>query len=415
MLGRMWHFSYLCNMKEFRNLPIDKLALQLAGRTNIDVAHVLRQVEGWQRLRHKVPSWAAIDNLAYPHRLALEQCSGEEAARYKAGVVQKLLHALPRHPLSMADLTGGLGVDFSFIARHFTRAIYVERQEALCKLAQHNFPLLQLKQAEVVCADGVDYLQHMEAVDLLFLDPARRDGTGRKTVLIEDCEPNVCALCSLLLEKASVVMLKLSTMLDIAGAIRSLGCVAQAHVVSVGGECKDLLLILARRELWADLNRCLTGEPSAGAEPLIVAHEDNSTLAFTSSDEAEAQPGYTAHVEAFLYEPGPAVLKAGAFKVVAQRWGLHKLHPNSHLYTSATAAPNFPGRTFCIDSVYGFGKADLRALRNIAPKANLTVRNFPSTVDALRKKLKLREGGNIYLFATTLADGSHVLLRCHKA
>ncbi len=401
-------------MKELRNIPVEKLALQLAGRSDIDVAYVLRQAEGWQRLRHKVPTWAAIDNLVYPHRLALEQCSGEQAARYKAGVVKKLMDALPDHPLSMADLTGGLGVDFSFIARHFAHAVYVEQQESLCELARHNFPLLDLNQAEVVCADGVNYLHTMPATDLLFLDPARRDGAGRKTVLIEDCEPDVCTLSPLLLEKASVVMLKLSTMLDITGAIRSLDCVAQVHVVSVGSECKDLLLVLAHPDLWAALGKQFAGNAYNGSEPLIIAHEGDTSLLFTETDEAKAQPHYTATPETYLYEPGPAVLKAGAFKIVGQRWGLDKLHPNSHLYTSNKAIPDFPGRSFCIESVYSFGKADLRALRSSTPQANLTVRNFPATVDALRKKLKLREGGNIYLFATTLADGSHVLLRCHK-
>lgn len=402
-------------MKDFRNIPIDKLALQLAGRTDVDVAHVLRQVEGWQKLRTKVPAWAGIDDLEYPHRLALEQCSGEAAARYKAQVVAGLLRAFAPGVRSMADLTGGLGVDFSFIAPQFGKATYVERQEELCRLARHNFPLLGLGRAEVVCGEAATYLQQMEAVDFLFLDPARRDGAGRKTVLIEDCEPDVCALCPLLLKKSRVVMLKLSTMLDIAGALRALEGVAQVHVVSVAGECKDLLLVLASPSLRPALAQGFPGiGPDAAQEPLLVAREGNVSLHFTASEEAAATPAYADRLDTYLYEPGPAVLKSGAFKLVAVRYGLRKLHPNSHLYTSAHAVDGFPGRRFRIVSVYGFGKGDLRALRASLSQANLAVRNFPASVDALRKKLKLREGGDAYLFATTLADGSHVLIHGRK-
>ena len=161
--------------QSWRNIPVSQLALQLAGRKDIDVPHVLRQVEGWQRLRHKVPSWTEVEGLEYPHRLALEQCSGEAAARFKAEMVEGLRKDDDTHagrPLSMADLTGGLGVDFSFLAPLFEEATYVERQEELCRLARHNFPLLGLPNARIVCADAEDDLRQMQPVDLLFLYPA---------------------------------------------------------------------------------------------------------------------------------------------------------------------------------------------------------------------------------------------------
>ena len=386
-------------MKEYRNIPVNQLALQLSGRTDIDVAHVLRQVEGWQRLRTKVPTWAAVDELLYPRRLSLEQCSGEPAARYKAEVVKRLLASLPAGHRRMADLTGGLGVDFSFIAPLFDHAVYVEQQEELCALARHNFPLLGLPDAEIVCGDGTAYLQTMEPVDLLFLDPARRDSAGRKTVLIEDCEPDVCSLCSLLLAKATYVVLKLSPMLDIAGALQALRTVSEVHVVSVGGECKDLLLVLTA---------------SATADPLVVAREGDQTFAYRQSEEVAATPSFAETCGTYLYEPGAAVLKAGAFKLAAARWGLKKLHVNSHLYTGDDCVADFPGRRFRVTRVFGFGKKDLKDLKSTIDRANLTVRNFPSSVDGLRKKLKLKDGGDIYLFATTLADGEHVLIQSEK-
>ena len=387
-------------MKEFRNIPVDRLALQLAGRTDIDVAHVLRQVEGWQRLRTKVPAWAAIDELEYPRRISLEQCSGEPAARYKADVVRRLMQTLPEGPHRMADLTGGLGVDFSFIAPLFDHATYVERQEELCALARHNFPLLGLPDAEIVCGDGVDHLRAMEPVDLLFLDPARRDSAGRKTVLIEECEPDVCALRDLLLQKAAFVVLKLSPMLDIAGALQALRTVSEVHVVSVGGECKDLLLVLTAS---AD-----------GTDPLIVAREGETVFSFRPSVEGAASPAFADVCGTYLYEPGAAVLKAGAFKLAAARFGLKKLHPNSHLYTGDVCVDDFPGRRFRVTRVYSFGKKDLKELKTAVDRANLTVRNFPSSVDALRKKLKLKDGGEIFLFATTFSNGEHVLIQSEK-
>lgn len=350
----------------------------------------------------KLPSWAALGDIIVPHHLSLEQCSGEAAARYKAQVVSQLL---PNERHRMIDLTGGLGVDFSFIAPLFDHATYVERQEELCKAAQHNFGRLQLNHAEVVNGDGVAYLNQLadNAADLLFVDPARRDGCGRKTVLIEDCEPDVCALRDTLLRKARVVVIKLSPMLDITASLRSLGCVSEVHVVAVGGECKDLLLVLQRPT---------SAEPLA---PTICAHEDNDRqLTFTQQQEAEATVQWATQLSGYLYEPGPAVMKAGAFKYVAAHYGLKKLHPNTHLYVAEHAVPNFPGRVFRIVGTSGFNKAQLKQLRTECPKANVSVRNFPASVAEVRKKLKIKDGGNQFIFATTWLDNQHVLVRCEK-
>jgi hypothetical protein len=386
------------NIHELRKEHISRLALRLAGHP--DAAFLLRQVEGWQRLSAKVPSWAAVEELHYPHRLALEQCSGEAAAGYKSALVGRLF---PHGAEAMADLTGGLGVDFSFVARHFKHAHYVERQEELCTLALHNFPLLGLKNVSVHHADGADYLRQMAPVNLLFLDPARRDSAGRKTVLLEDCEPNVIELLPLLLEKSQVCILKLSTMLDLHGALMALAHVAEVHVFAERGECKDLLLVVRRESNNSDV------------PPVIYCADDAHRFAFTEDEEATALPTYTATLGAYLYEPSAAVLKAGAFKSLALRYGLKKLHPNSHLYTSDRLHADFPGRAFCVERTCGFGKRELKAFCADTTQANLTVRNFPATVADLRKRLKLREGGSAYWFATTLADESHCLIACRKA
>lgn len=382
-------------------MPIEKLALMLASKPDVDASHLIRQVEGWQRMHSKVPTWAKVDGLEYPPRLSLEQCSGEEAARYKAAVVTRLLADLSAMPQSMVDLTGGMGVDFSFIAPLFAEATYVERQDELCRLARHNFPLLSLSNAQVVCADGVEYLRQMSQTDLIYLDPARRNEAGRKVVLISDCQPDVCALLDLLTNKSRYTIIKLSPMLDIVQAVRALGdAVHEVHVVATNGECKELLLVLSsQRKGLAQ----------------IVAYDGGTTLSFSLQEEEEATPIYINECGKYLYEPGSAVMKAGAFKIVATRMGLGKLHPNTHLYSSDAWVKDFPGRKFRIIRELSFSKADVRSLRELTKgKANLTVRNFPATVSTLRKKLRIADGGTHYIFATTFSNGRHSLILTEK-
>jgi hypothetical protein len=310
----------------------------------------------------------------------------------------------------MTDLTGGLGVDCSFLARNFRKVDYVERQEVLCELARHNFPLLGLPQVTVHCADGVEYLQKMEPVDCLFLDPARRDSRGGKTVAIADCEPDVQKLEPLLVEKGRTVVVKLSPMLDIFSSLRELKYIRQIHVVAVNNECKELLVVLQKE----------TKSPSEGSGEVWISCEQavNNFLAepfvFTYSQEKEAQCPLTDEVENYLYEPGASLLKAGPYRLLGARFGVKKLHANSHLYTS-DALVDFPGRRFRVLEVSGFGKKELKQLLQGVDKANLTVRNFPASVAELRKKWKLKEGGDVYLFATTLDGDRHVVIKCVKA
>ena len=379
-----------------RDDDVERLALSPGEARGVDLRLALQEIEGRQRLGRKVPSWAAVEGLRLPPRLSLEQCSGEAAALYKARLARRLL---PRGG-SITDLTGGLGVDFAAQARLFDRCTYVEHNAGLCALARHNLPLLGLERARVVCAEAGDYLAAMEPVDWLFLDPARRDEAGRKTVLLADCRPDVTELAPLLLEKAVHVLVKLSPMFDAADAVRRLPAVAEVHVVAHGGECKELLLLLSRGH---------------EGEPRVTCADGERLFSFAPAEEQAARPALAPTLRRYLYEPGAALLKAGALKLTAVRFGLEKLHPNSHLYTSDRPAEGFPGRAFTVEAVSGFGKRELKALTDGIGQANLTVRNFPSTVAELRRRLKLREGGDIYLFATTLADGRKVIVKCKKA
>lgn len=383
-----------------RGDDVRTLALQAKKYPAVDMAEAVVQIAGYQIAEKKVPLWAQTAGIRYPQHLSMEQCSSEVTARYKASLVSGD---------TLTDLTAGWGVDCSFLARNFRCADYVERQETLCRIAAHNFPLLGLPHVRVHCADAVEYLQSMEPVDCLFLDPARRDSHGGKTVAIAECEPDVCRLEPLLVEKGKTVMIKLSPMLDMASALRDLQYVRRIHVVSVNNECKELIILLRKAP---DEEEAAAGEVIISCEQ-VVNNSVHQHFQFTFSEEKSAGCPLAESVGNYLYEPGAALLKAGPYRLLATRYGVEKLHPNSHLYTSSGLV-DFPGRRFRVTAVSGFGKKDLKVLLEGVEKANLTVRNFPSSVAELRKKLKLKEGGDTYLFATTLASGEKVLIRGEK-
>lgn len=388
-------------IRAHRTDDVRTLALQARKYPQVDMAAAVVQIAGWQIAEKKVPLWAHTEGIRYPAHLSMEQCSSEITARYKASWLKGD---------TMADLTGGLGVDCSFLARNFQKVDYVERQEVLCELARHNFPLLGLPQVTVHEADGVEYLQKMEPVDCLFLDPARRDSQGGKTVAIADCEPDVQKLEPLLVEKGRTVVVKLSPMLDIFSSLRELKCIRQIHVVAVNNECKELLVVLQKPEKSA----------SEASEEVCISCEQavnnflTEPFVFTYAQEKEARCPLAKEVGNYLYEPGAALLKAGPYRLLGARFGLQKLHVNSHLYTSE-ALVDFPGRRFRVLEMSGFGKKELKQMLQGVDKANLTVRNFPASVAELRKKWKLKEGGDVYLFATTLEGDRHVVIKCVKA
>ena len=374
---------------------VRSLALQAKKYPRVDMAMAVVQIAGRQIAVAKVPSWYRTEGLLYPKHLSMEQCSSEATAIYKAGLVEGD---------SFADLTGGFGIDCSFLSRKFKHADYVERQTELCELAKHNFPLLGLN-IGVHNEDGVEYLKQMHPVDVLFLDPARRDGHGEKTVAISDCEPDVSALEDLLVEKAKKVMVKLSPMLDLSLALKALKHVREVHIVSVNNECKELLLILEKSKD--------SSETVIHCEQ-ITGTGEHQHYVFTQEQERTSDCPLAAEVGAYLYEPNASILKAGAYRSLTQAYPVKKLHASSHLYTSPYYIEDFPGRRFQVEAVSGFGKKELKFLMQGLEKANLTIRNFPSSVADLRKRLKLKEGGECYLFATTLSDESKVLIKCRK-
>ena len=379
-------------VREHRNDDVRTLALQAARYPGVDIRLAVTQIEGWQHACTKLPEWAAVEGILYPPRISMEQCSSSATALYKVSLMQGD---------TFADLTGGFGIDCSYISRNFSKAFYIERNDILCTVAAHNFALLGLQHIEIINGNSEQMLQTLPPCDWIFLDPARRDGAGKKVVALADCEPNVATLRQQLLQKARRVMVKCSPMLDITAACRQLGCVAEVHTVAVNNECKELLFILS-----ADA----TATPDV--HTVNIVNGSAQTFSFSMDDACETS--YATEVGSFLYEPNAAIQKAGCPSSLATGYGVQKLHRNSNLYTSQMVVENFPGRTFRVTGVSGFSKNEIKKLLGDLKRANLTVRNFPDTVQQLRKRMKLSEGGGVYLFATTLADGRKVLVRCEK-
>ena len=417
-------------VKQFRESDPRKLALQASRYPDVDMPYALNQIQGWQTALRKLPSWAACDGVVYPPHLNMEQCSSEATARYKQQVARRWAERIPNASrTSMTDLTGGFGVDFSFTSRCFDCATYVERNASLCDVVSANLPRLGIRNAQVKCAEAEAVLEQMEPQTMIFLDPARRDEHGAKTVLIADCTPDVCQLLPRLMEKSQFVMLKLSPMLDWHKAIADLcGTVREVHIVSVDGECKELLLVLApdgKPEVQVFCVDILSKPDSQGEYPRsefvysIATNaqeemvENNSKLENSTS----AQPTnstFNIQHSTFLFEPNASVMKAGCFDEIARAYGIFAISRNSHLFLSDREIDGFPGRTFAIDAVTTMNKRQLRQTLSGMKQANIAVRNFPLSVAELRKRLKLSDGGDTYIFATTTSEGDHILMLTHK-
>ena len=393
-------------IREYRERDIRQLALQANRFPDVDMLYALDQIQGWQIARRKLPKWAACDGVIFPPHLSMEQCSSEPTAQYKLNLAMEWAERVG-HASRMTDLTGGFGVDFSFTSCAFAAATYVERNEQLCHIVEHNLPLLGLNNATVVCADAVEYLSTVEPQTMLFLDPARRDEHGAKTVMLADCTPDVVQLLPKLLEKSRFTMLKLSPMLDWHKAVDDLqGTVREVHIVSVGDECKELLLVLST---------VVESELKVYCADLSTASDTSSLFVYTPGSSAPvANSKLKTQNSKFVHEPNASIMKAGCFDELAAAYGVSPVSRNSHLFLSDEPVDGFPGRSFVVECVTTMNKGELRkALAGIA-KANIATRNFPLTVAELRKRLKLKDGGDVYIFATTTAEGEHLLLISRK-
>ncbi|MBQ2853681.1 MAG: SAM-dependent methyltransferase [Bacteroidales bacterium] len=423
--------------KDFINVhlndDVNKLALSKFP-DDIDKLFVIRQIQARQLLKKKLPSWSENDELLFPKRLSLEQCSSELTAKYKRTICR-------RDAKSLIDLTGGMGVDTSFLSDNFDETIYVESQAELCELAEHNFKVLK-KNIKVVNAKAEDFLTQCGEVDCIYLDPARRDEYGRKMVSLHDCSPDVAELQDLLFEKTNTVIVKLSPMLDIDIIKKELKNIKEIHVVAVRNECKEVLVLCQRTtdnettsrdaSMIPAIKRIDTSDENEVIRQLYISAIDlkeNWKFSFTEDDEQNAIPTFADEIGKYLYEPGVACMKAAPFKLLSQRFNIKKLHRNSHLYTSDELVTDFPGRTFEVINVIPFNKKTKKTLMQtltqtqsdehsatwrlgdlVTQKVSIAVRNFPLSAEELRKHLGFEDGDDFYIFGTTMKGEKKMLV-----
>ena len=427
-------------IRQHQDDDVRQLAFLGSKYPEVDMPFALDQIRGRKMARIKLPRWASLEGIIYPPHISMEQCSSESTALYKAELAARLL-GLPasssgtemkaENEIEFVDLTGGFGVDFSYIAARLgVKSMYVERQAHLCDAAKENFGRLGLKNAIVKNGDGIEVLHsfHPKKKDvasaddslgitydqppsllktnlglkIIFIDPARRDDAGNKVVSLKDCTPDVTVLQEEMLLKADYVIVKLSPMLDWHRAISELSHVREVHIISVNNECKELLLVLSARNMGNLRIYCVND-----AQSFVCKESDMeaSSVKIAPSTLEEMQ---------YLYEPNASLMKAGCFGVLSGRYDARMLSKNSHLFVSREPIAAFPGRSFRIIAVSSFNKKELKRHLSGITKANIATRNFPLSVAELRKRLKLKDGGETYIFATTLSDESHVLMITEK-
>ncbi|MFV0392165.1 MAG: THUMP-like domain-containing protein [Paludibacteraceae bacterium] len=382
-------------IKSFADEDVINLSLKRSKFYDVDIPLAIRQIEGKQKVRKKIPTFFVCEDLLYPVKLSLEQSSSEITADYKSKRCDGKV---------LVDLTGGFGVDSYFFSFRFEQIIYVERQEELCGLAEHNFKALKRTNIQVVCDSAEKYLTRTKICDWIYLDPARRTANGKKTIRLVDSEPDVTNLAGKLLEKSENVMIKLSPMIDIASILKELPQTIEIHIIAVENECKEIIAIM-KRSATGNLSIRTINIPNS--KPVEI-------FDFQIGDEECASTQFANDLNDYLYEPNAAVMKSGAFKLISEQYAVAKLHNNSHLYTSNKLIRDFPGRIFRVKKIYDFSKEAIKQLRINSDSANLAIRNFPMTVDELRKRLKLLDGGDTYLFATTVQHEKRVLISCFK-
>ena len=381
-------------------MKVEELALQrkrFAHLSDEEWRWMLQQVEGHQRTHDKLPTFAQIEDWWYPVRLSCEQCSSEATARYKASIIRQLGEKQD----ILIDLTGGYGVDTYFLSEQMAQAHYVERNEELCRIAQHNFQIAN-KPIHVHNTSAEDFLAQYSMAGsvssdvkkefVVYLDPARRDAHGGKVFRIEDCEPNIIKILPSLRAISNTILIKFSPMLDITSALQSLGNEWDVHVVALHNEVKEIIFVTGNNRIHA----------------ANILHEGNDQFSFTRSEEKSALCAMADCICEYIYEPNAAIIKAGAFRLVSERYQLHKLDQNTHLYTADQLIEDFPGRVWKVIAQPIKNQRDIAALG--IQRAAILTRNYPLTPEELRKKFKVQESDSHFLIGARIATKPTLIL-----
>ncbi len=364
--------------------------------SNLSIDKKIRhQVLSRKKIQKKLPTLFNCNEIIYPISLSLEQSSSEITANYKAHLVKGK---------TFIDLTAGMGIDSLFFAKQFEKGILIERNKELAEIDLHNFFVLNQTNVEIaVGIDSIDFInQFNEQVDLIYIDPARRNEQGNKVVSLTEYEPNVVSILDKLFTISSNILIKTSPLLDISKAIAELKFVKQVHVISVENECKELVFHLEK-----------DFEDEIKITTINFDKKENQVFEYLLKNEKESNSEYSEPLN-YLYEPNASIMKAGAFKIIGQQLGIHKLHQHTHLYASENLVKNFPGRTFKIEAI---SKFDKKEIAKIIPemKANIAVRNFPISTNEVKKKLGIKDGGTVYLFVTTNLKQEKIVIFNKKA
>jgi len=375
------------------NLNSDTTSIILKGTSfdQVDTKEIIEQIEAKKKCEIKLPAWFNTEAIYYPNKLNIEQTSSELTANYKSELISGG---------SLIDLTGGFGVDSFYFSKRFVEVTHCEIDPILSEIVKHNYETFQVTSIDVVCGDCLHYLQDSKKqFDWIYVDPSRRHDSKGKVFFLKDCLPNIPKHIDLLLSHSKNIMIKTSPLLDISAGMSELKFVKEIHIIAVENEVKELLWILEDK---------FVGDVAINTSN--ISRHGTETFSIRQIEEAKAEVKFSEPLN-FLYEPNASILKSGGFKSVSAKLNVFKLNVNSHLYTHDELI-DFPGRRFKIDQSLPYSKAVLK--KELPNKANITVRNFPETVSQLRKKFKINDGGDHYLFFTTDVKNEKIVLICSK-
>lgn len=378
-------------LEEHQDTPVTTFILKGSPFQNLTVQELAQQLEGKRRIKTKLPLWYSTKGILFPPKVNLEQTSSEITAQYKARVIKGN---------TIADITGGLGIDSYYFSKVASQVTHIEMNKEVSAFAKANLATLDVFNIHCITANAIDYLSHNDVFyDVIYVDPGRRTDAKGKVFMLNDCLPNVPKYIDLLLSKCTTLWIKTAPLLDITAGLKELKNVSEIHIVAVKNEVKELLWRIEQKDC-------------SNPQMYTINHHGDTLdqVSFTYQDLYASKATYE-YPKTYVYEPNASLLKSGGFNWISEHYKIDKLHTHTQLYTSDTLIP-FPGRSFKIDRIVPYNKQLKKAL--VIDKAHITTRNFKESVLEIRKKFKIKDGGNIYLFFTTLLDDKKVVLVCHK-
>jgi hypothetical protein len=376
--------------------PVADLALLLSKKPDLDAAFILAQINGIQKAKNKLPAFYNTPNIIYPTKLSMEQCSSEKTGIFKSTLFR---HSALDAESSLIDLTGGFGIDTFYFSKQFKQVTYIEQNQELFETVKSNFEKLKANNIDLINSTAEEFLATTnKKADVVYIDPSRRN-ENQRIFKLDECTPNIIELAPVIFKIADKILIKTAPLLDIKQSLKDLKCVSKVWVISVDNDCKEVLYLMENGN---------TKEPQINTINLTKTDQE---FHFNFLEESETN-SINSEPKKYLYEPNASILKAGAFNSIAKKYELKKIAPNTHLYTSEELIEHFSGRTFKIENTLAYQTKDFKKLG--INKANVSCRNFKENPEQVKKKLKIKDGGETYLFATTDLNNKPILIICVK-